>query len=159
MDIAVTAFCRVWIDIHGPPHQKFKGWLTEHSIKIEPRPVRRQNKIGIVESRHSRFRLICLRRHKDVQYYRSTRGIYIPPADFLSKGPFLAYILRGNSKLSSFELARGYLPAILELTLTIVSKEWLISKILQTRLPKLIKPALLPRDKPVYYFVKEAARN
>jgi len=180
MEIAVTHFRRMWIDVHGPPrtvsgdpefnNSRFKRALTEEGIKFEARPARRHNKIGVVEARHNSLRLICLRLFKDAEHYRAARGITIPPADLLSKATFLANALRGNSKLSSFELARGYQPAFIGLPQTGVSKELFdayreqtsirtICKLLESRSPKLIKPSLLPRKTQVFYFVKEPAKN
>lgn len=96
---------------------------------------------------------------KDADFYNANRGIVIHTAELLSKAKFLTNTLRGNSKLSSFELARGYQPAIIGLPQTNVSKDLLnayhkqidhrgICKLLESRSPKLIKPSLLPRQTP-----------
>ncbi len=118
MNEVATAFVRLWINSHGPPQavpadvefvtEPFKDMLRNHGILFEESPARRHNKIGIVESGHNGIRLFVQRLFKDAEYNR----LCIPKQEILSKATFLCNALRGNAKLSSFELARGYSPSL-----------------------------------------------
>ncbi len=74
-------------------------------------------------------------------------------------------VLQRNSKLSSFELARGYHPSIAGLLQTAVSKEIFdahkekmarraISRMLSSRTPVVVQSNVLSKRTPVYYYVK-----
>ncbi len=65
--------------------------------------------IGIVECGHNGIRLFVPRLLKDAEYNRFHYGLCIPKQEILSKDTCLCNALRGNAKLSSFELSRGTL--------------------------------------------------
>ncbi len=180
MNEVATAFVRLWINSHGPPKaasadvefvtEPFKDMLRNHGILFEERPARRHNKIGIVESGHNGIRLFVQRLLKDAEYNRLNYGLCIPKQEILSKATFLCNALRGNAKLSSFELARGYSPSLAGLPQTQTSKETLaayyeqqskraLTRMLRSNAPRVIKADLLPPRTPVYYFVKEAKQG
>ncbi len=150
----------MWVDSHGPPgivsadpefnNSTFVGPLELCGTKFESRPARRHNKIGVVESRQNSLGLFVQRLVKDTERFKVLHGIVIPFVSILSKATFLCNVLRGNSKLSSFELARGYHPSIAGLPKTAVSKEIFdaykeqmarraISRMLSSRTPVVVK--------------------
>ncbi len=180
MDLASDAFRRMWVDSHGPPefvsadpefnNSTFVRALELHGTKFEPRPGRRHNKIGAVESRHNSLRLFVQRLVKDAERFKILHGIPIPFAAILSKATFLCNILRGNSKLSSFELARGYHPSVAGLPQSAILKEIFdahkeqmarraISRMLASRSPTVVKTNLLTKCTPVYYYIKGNRRG
>ncbi len=115
MNEIATAFVRLWINSHGPPKaesadgefvtEPFKDLLRNHGILFEERPPRRHEKIGIVGSGHNGIRLFVQRLLKDAEYNRLHYGLCIPKQEILSKATFLYNALRGNAKISSFQLA------------------------------------------------------
>ncbi len=104
MDLVANTFVNLWINSHGPPkfvsadrefsNPSFVSMLKKNGIRIEERPVRRHNKIGIVESGHASIRLFAERLLKDAEYYRLNRGLPISTTDILSKASFLNNSLR-----------------------------------------------------------------
>jgi len=176
MIVATKAYRKIWVNIYGPPatvsadpefnNRTFRDDLSVDKTTFEPRAARRHNKTGSVESRHGPLRIMAQRLKKDAEYLHSSHGISPPAEEILARSTFLCNALRGNSKLSSFELAKGYQPSILGLPQTSVSKEILdayreqqskrsISRLLQSKNPSLIKEEALPRQTAVYYFVKD----
>ncbi len=127
MDFATDAFRRMWIDSHGPPgigsaDPEF-GPLELCGTKFESRLDRRHNKIGVLESTRNSLRLFVQRLVKDTERFKVFHGIKFHSFPFCQKANFLCNVLRGNPKLSRFELARGYHPSISGLPQTAVSKE------------------------------------
>ncbi len=160
MDIVANAFVTLWGYAHGSPKivsadvefvsAPFKDMLRNHGILFEERPARRHNKIGIVESGHNGIRLFVQRLLKDAEYNLEKYGLSIPKQEILSKATFLCNTLRGNAKLSSFELARGYSPSLAGLPQTNTSKEMLaayyeqqskraLTRMLRSHAPRVIK--------------------
>ncbi len=175
LDDAAAAFVKIWIDSHGPPKivsgdrefvkSPFKKFLWDYGISLQERPARRHNKIGIVESKHNSIRLFVQRLLKDAEYWRLSMGLEISRQSILSKATFLSNALRGNAILSSFELARGYLPSFVGLPRSQISKEILdahkeqqakraLIRMLRSKTPHVVKSEVLKPKTPVYYFIK-----
>ena len=180
LDDAAAAFSRIWIDSHGPPKivsadreffkSSFRTFLKDHLITLEERPARRHNKLGIVESRHRSLRLFVQRLLKDAEYWRLSKGLEVSRHAVLSRATFLCNALRGNAVLSSFELARGYLPSFVGLPQTLISKgifeaykeqqaKRAISRMLRSKTQQVVKAEILKPKTPVYYFVKGTKRG
>ena len=89
---ALSMIRTIWIDIHGPPESmsgdpefnksKVHALCAEHNVKYEPRPARRHNKIGTVESVHSSIRLLVHRLLKDQDHFRKTRPGFQVASDY-----------------------------------------------------------------------------
>ncbi len=145
--------------------------LKKNGIRFEEIPAGRHNKIGIVKSGHASTRLFAQGLSKDAEYYRLNRGLPISTTGILSKAMFLTNSLRGNTTLSSFELARGYSPSLAELPQTRTSKELLdaykekqakraITKMIRSRIPNVIKSAILkPKNSGLLLRKGEKARK
>lgn len=165
-----------WINHHGCPNiisgdpeffnEKFQRALKYFGIKHRPLPARRHNKLGVVERKNSVVRGIAQRLRKDSDYFATVRQ-QVPnngsPTEILSRASFLANIILGSKLLSSFEMARGYSPAILGLPKSKVSEEmqaaqqeqqsrWALAKLRSGRNPTCLEPTDLPRGTPVYFF-------
>lgn len=105
----------IWIHRHGTPSSfsadteftkgDMKQFLITHNINLNERPVRRDNETGITERKHRTIKHILERLQKDAS--RSS------DAALLSRATFFSNVFCGSSILSSFELARGYKPALL----------------------------------------------
>ncbi len=118
MNEVATAFFSLWINSHGPLKavsadvefvtEKFKDVLRNHEILFEERPVRRHNKIGIVESGHSAIRLFVQRLLKDAENNRLHYGLCIPKQEILSKATFFC-ALRGNASSAVLSWPEGTL--------------------------------------------------
>ncbi len=98
--------------------------FRNHGILFEERPARR-NKIGIVQFRHNGILLFVQKLLKDAEYNRFHYGLCVPKQEILSKATFSCNALRGNLKLSSFELTRGYSPSLAGIPQMQTSKETL----------------------------------
>lgn len=82
----------------------FKDLLKQHYITWEPRPVRRNNPVGIVE-----------RKNKVVKSVMQRLSLGVPNMDlitFAARANFLSNFFAGSRVASSFEMARGYTPGI-----------------------------------------------
>jgi hypothetical protein len=93
----------------------FKACLSKHSIDYKPRPTRRHQNTGIVDSCHGSIKLLLRRLSLDVaqnfiSYYRKPTF-----AEIISHATYLQNLLYGSRTISSFEKARGYQPSVLGL--------------------------------------------
>lgn len=94
-----------------------KIFLTTHNIKLNERPIRRHNKTGIVERNH--------RTVKSIQEQLQNDTLRSNDATLLSRATFLSIIFSVSKTLSSFELAKGYKPALLGVGSKVVTIELL----------------------------------
>ena len=111
---AASLFETLWIHQHGRPaslaydpefnSKTFLAMLRKHGIAEQPRPARRHNKMGRVERKHQTIKLILSR--LSLSYPQSSDRWLVKFAIFLCN------VLVGNKIASSFELARGYTPAL-----------------------------------------------
>ena len=60
-------------------------FLKHYEVKFEPRPSRRHNKIGIVESKNNIPRTLARRLVKDADYFKTTRGTSATTSEILSR--------------------------------------------------------------------------
>lgn len=154
-------------------------------VNVEPRPSRRHNKNRSVGVKHRIIRQMVLRLISDASSSQMTlscptfdplstpgqqsgsftdsNSIYA--SDLLGRSCFLCNLLCGGKALSSFELARGYTPAIGEIPQIPVSdvlcrahlyqtSRSAIQRLLKDRTDALLPAQILPRNIPVYYFVR-----
>ena len=164
-----------WFDSYGTPAEiigdpEFEnGYIREilrvHGVTLLPCAARRHNKIGIVESNHRAIRLLTERLYKDAQRNHSLHGVKISDKEILSRAVFLKNIIHGNKKLSSFEQAKGYSPALRGIPQCLISEELAkshyekvarrsIFRFLQSSSSSVVSPLLLEPKTPVYYFVQ-----
>ena len=133
LDEAVRIAETEWFNVYGLPltastdpefaKDPFLTFLKHYEVKFEPRPARRQNKIGIVESKNNILRTLTRRLMRDADYFNTTRGTSETPSEILSRAFFLANIIYGDKQLNSFEMVRSYTPSLVGLPKTQVSQE------------------------------------
>jgi len=159
-----------WFDVYGPPkhlsgdpefnNETIHALCATYDIQYDDRPARRHSKIGSVESANSAIRLFVQRLLKDEQHYRKTRNRFQSDYEILSHATFLKNVLYGSKKLSSFEMAKGYTPAICGLSQSQFSSELLkahqeqvarraLHEFLHSRHTSTVSPDLLPPKTPV----------
>lgn len=164
-----------WFDVYGPPteiigdpefeNDYIRQMLKIHGVNLLPCPARRHNKIGIVESNHRCIRLFVERLFKDAARNHSVHGVKISLEEILSRSVFLKNIIHGDKKLSSFEQAKGYSPALRGIPQCLLSKETVkahyeqvarrsIARFLSSMNPSTIPHTLLQPKTPIYYFVR-----
>lgn len=162
----------IWIYRHGAPSSfssdyefqssPMKKFLSNHQIKLEERPVRRHNKTGVVERKHLTLKRVLERLKTDEE------GIEDPT--LLARATFFCNVFSGSRLLSSFELVRGYTPAILGLPPTVVTTELLqaykeqvatraLQRLLSARAPSTIPPSALKADTPILYFYRSSKQS
>jgi len=165
-----------WFDVHGPPkhlsgdpefnNETIHALCSTYDVLYDARPARRHNKIGSVESANAAIRLFVQRLLKDEQHYRKTRNRFQSDYEVLSHATFLKNVLYGSKKLSSFEMAKGYTPAICGLSQSQFSSELLrahqeqvarraLHEFIHSRITATVSSDLLPPRTPVYFFFKE----
>lgn len=159
----------VWILRHGAPKRfsadseftkgPLKRFLATHNVDLAERPVRRHNKTGIVERKHRTIKLVLER----LQYDHST----VSDSVLLARATFLSNVFCGSSILSAFELVRGYTPALLGASSSLVSPTLLdaykdqqcvraLQRLLRSRQPHTIRAESLPPGTPIYYYYKSS---
>lgn len=139
-----------------------RSFLDDHSIALNERPVRRHNKSGVVERKN----LTLKRIPEKLQFGENT------PTDtvLLSRATFLSNVFSGSRSLSSFELVRGYTPAVLGLPSSAISSELLsaykqqaatraLQRLLSSRAPSTIPPSMLKEGTPILYFYKSSKQS
>lgn len=172
IEIMVTTLETIWVHRHGAPQSfsadseftkhAMKLFLKCHNIKLNERPVRRHNKTGIIERKNRTIKTILERLEKDMSF--SSHEL------ILSRATFLSNMFSGSTILSSFELARGYKPAILGVHSKLVSQDLLeaykdqvvtraIQRLLKSRTPRTVTPQMLPAGTDVFYFYKSSKQN
>lgn len=176
MDEAMVSLEEIWIHIHGSPRSlsadpeflnKFTKDLNYYHIQFIPVPARRHNKIGVVERKNSVLRMLVQKLLKDAEYARKTRSVSVSVKEILSRGTFLSNILYGNKMLSSFELARGYTPALVGLPQSPLSSALIdshheqvarraISLFRKSNKPNAPTAKDFSKDDPVYFFKRGA---
>lgn len=105
----------IWINLHGTPtsysaeSELTRGpmvqFLKGHGIKLNDRPIRRHDKTRTVEWKHWTIKTILERLRNDLSRFSD--------AIIISRATFLSNVFSGSKVLSSFDLARGYKPAVL----------------------------------------------
>lgn len=125
IDTIISILETTWIYTHGAPirvsaddeynRKKLADFLSVHDMQFQPRPARRHNKVGIVERKNGTLKTIIRRLDHDI----STAD----DDTILARATFLSNMFSGSRLLSSFELVRGYSPAVLGLPKTVVSQK------------------------------------
>jgi hypothetical protein len=175
MDLTACMFEMNWIHIHGPPiecsgdpefdNTTFKACLSKHSIDYKPRPARRHQKTGIVESGHGSIKLMSRRLSLDVAQNFISYSRKPTFAEIISHATYLRNLLYGSRTLSSFEQARGYQPSVLGLPQFFINKDLIqaheeqvsrriLTRILRSREPSLLSRSILAPGTPVYFYVR-----
>lgn len=123
MTLSAKALEMSWINVHGSPsvvsvdaesfNQKFSSALRYFDIEFDPRPARRPCKLGVLERKNSIVRTLRERLLMDSEYLDRGRDKHSEREDILSRAVYLSNVLHGSLSMSSFELARGYTPALL----------------------------------------------
>ena len=114
-----------WIYRHGAPSNvsadpeldnvPLKTFFKRHSITYKPRPAQRHNKVGIFERKNETFKRILAK----LDCEQSSA----PSTTIFARAVFLSNLFSGSKLLSSFELARGYLPSVLGLPQVMITTE------------------------------------
>lgn len=169
MDTIISAIQTSWFNRHGNPSfmsaddefdatriLKLKAFLRSHDVTFKPRPVRRHNKIGIVERKNRTLKSILERLQSD--------NTAQDDSTILARATFLSNLFAGSSVLSSFELARGYTPSLIGQQQIYVTEELLeahqqqaavraLQRALRSRTPSSIPPRCIkPGDRVYFYF-------
>jgi len=84
MDDVARMIATKWIDVNGTPrelsgdpefsNEAIRKLCSDHHIAYQPRPFRRQSKLGYVEAGNASIRLFVQRILKDEKHYRKTRN-------------------------------------------------------------------------------------
>ena len=177
MTLSARALEVNWINIHGSPavvsadpeffNSRFAEALRYFNIQFQPRPARRHNKLGVVERKKSVVRTIIQRLLKDADYFHPSRDRKPEQEDILSRAVYLSNILYGSQSMSSFELARGYTPALVSLPQAKVPSKLLLayneqiarralSLFQKSRVPVTLTAEDLTKNDAVYFFKRSA---
>ena len=115
IDTIIQAVDQLWICRHGTPHAssaddeyhrpRLQRFFESYEISFKPRPTRRHNKIGFVERKNGTIKNIAKRLMTD-----NTNSA---PQRIIGRAMFLSNMLSGSQIIRSFQLVRGYQPAIL----------------------------------------------
>lgn len=173
MDIIIESFEKEWINRHGTPEfvcgddefdgtkkRKLGDFLKSRGINLRPRPVRRHNKMGIVERKHATVKRILERLQSDES--EATDGVV------LSRAVFFSNCFCGNHLLSSFQQAKGYAPSLLGLPTRIVDEGLLEAHREQqaVRAMQRVAQARTTADNPhykpgdaIYFFYRSSKQN
>lgn len=173
MDVIIGAIEKEWINRHGAPRfmsgddefdgtkkKKLGAFLESRNIGMKARPVRRHNKLGIVERKHATIKRILER----LQLDKSETSDSI----LLSRAVFFSNCFCGSHLLSSFQLAKGYAPSLLGLPARIIDNELLqahkeqqavraLQRVARTRSAN-ENPHYNPGDH-VYFFYRSSKQN
>ena len=164
-----------WINVHGAPltmsgeveffNTRFSDALRYFDIKFEPLPALLHNKPGVVERNNVVVRVLIQRgqRLKDSAHFSRTRSEASGRDEILSRAVYLSNILYGIKTLSSFEMTRGYTPALVGLPQIKLSAELITAHTEQvarralrllenTNQPHVLKPEHIVRGELVYFF-------
>lgn len=127
MTTIMNAIETVWICQHSAPEaisaddeynrSPFRNYLSSHSITLQPRRARRNNKIGIVERKSGTVKAILSK----VLDENSTAKV----ETLIARAAFLSNLFSGSKLLSSFEIIRGYSPSVVGLPKSFVTQELL----------------------------------
>lgn len=161
-----------WICRHGPPEKfsadpefcqpLFVKYLTGYNIKVNERPARSSHKNGRVERNNGLFKSIFEKMSKE----KTQAGIEL----IVARASFASNMMFWRSKLTPFQLARGYLPGIVGTPQTILTKELMdayirisasraIDASLKARTPKTIPGSMLKPGDEVYVFYKSTNKS
>jgi hypothetical protein len=180
MDITGCMFELCWIYIHGPPaecsgdpefdNSSFRPYLERHDIIYKPRPARRHNKVGLVESGHSSNKLLARRLSQDLD--NASKVLVRRPSftEIIAHATYLRKILYGSRLLSSFEQSRGYQPSIMGLTSCFITPELIqaheeqiarraLVRLLRSKDSSLLDHSVLAPGTPVYFFTRTGKRT
>ena len=116
----LSVFERIWLHCNGKcmrvisdpefHNDAVQKWFNSRGIELSPVPARRHNKAGVVERKNRIIKNILERLDADPQH--STTNI----VSRLSLAELISNIMYGNQTASAFEMARGFIPVISELS-------------------------------------------
>lgn len=90
----------------------FSVFLRYFDIKFEPHPTGRHSQLGVVERKNAVVRILIQRLLKNAAHFSLTRGGTTGREEVLYHAVYLSNILYGSKTLRSFEMTRGYTPAL-----------------------------------------------
>lgn len=95
-----------WISTDGEFNKKsIQLFLTAHNVEYRARPARHHSNIGIVEQKNGLLKTIMKK--------LDGNGSLASTEQILARATFPSKMFSGSWLLSSFQLAKGYLPALL----------------------------------------------
>lgn len=122
MEQVAKAFEQVWINRHVNPtlvsgdveflNKTFKQGLSEFCTKFQAHLARRDNKLGVVETKNGIIRNLALRISSDADFFRHNHQKDYNKAELMSRATFISKIIYENKLLSSSKMARGYIQAL-----------------------------------------------
>lgn len=103
-------------------------------------------------------------------HYKTLKHLNYTYHDILSKAVLLTNVLHGHDNFIAFELAHGFLPALIGLPQIHVNEgiqnanhEQLIrralTKLLKSRVPQTVSSIILKKGQPIYFFEKKSKRG
>ena len=171
METMKSSVERYWICTHGAPHAlsgddaydkpNFHEFLKQHSITYRPRPARRHNKLGSVERKNQTVKSIIRKLDNEITTADAKK--------IVARAVFLSNMFSGSSKMSSFELAKGYTPSIIGIPSSRVTPELLqahreqaatraLQKLLHTKNPSVLQSSILQPGDPVWVFYETSSK-
>ena len=121
----VSVYEKHWLCRHGASkrlsaddeyHRRvLTNYLETHRITFRARPIRRHNKIGIVERKNGTLKGIL---HRLAMIHSNA-----PMDTLVSRATFICNLFSGSQTLSSFELASGYRLSLLGIPPTYVTQD------------------------------------
>lgn len=174
MDTILQTIEAAWTCQHGAPsalsaddeysRKPLRNYLSAHSILFKPRPERRPNKIGKVGRKNCTVKAVLGKLDDEISDATPETLVSLSHAAFLSN-PF-----SGNNILSSFEVVRVYLPAVVGIPKSMVTSELLdahkaqaatssLKCMLHARSPIVIQKELFKAGDPVWIFYNQASRT
>lgn len=169
-----------WFCVHGPPTEisadpefenaDFRHFCASHNVKLAPRPARRHNKIGIVESSNEAIRYFVQRLLNDREFATERGRPSLSDQEIVANAAFLKNLLSGSKLISSFELAKGYTPSMSGLPDSPSSIDFFSAYLenscrralhifLRSKNTKHISRTLLAPGTPVYFYRKSQSRG
>lgn len=171
-EVMKSKFEEYWICRHGSPGQFsadpefcqpfFVKYLNGHSIEVNERPARSSHKNGRVERNNGLFKSVFGKLSKE----KTDADIDL----IVARASFVSNIIFGRSHLNSFQLARGYMPAIAGLPATILTQDMLdahiqmsacraIQRAATSRTPNNVPHLMIKPGDTIYVFYKSTNKS
>ena len=173
MDEAGQQLEIAWINIHGAPSTisgyieffsfHFGDALRYFAIEFEPRPVRRHDKLDVVEQKNAVVRVLIQSFLKNTSNSSVCVDDSVERKDVVSRAVYLSKTFYGNKTLSSIEMTQCHTLLIVSLPQSKLSADLItayneqvarraLSLLDKSRSPQVLQTERLSSDDPVYYF-------